>query len=37
MREVLLRDVEILVHNPPEAPMPAGGQDLWVIRTRPGD
>jgi SAM-dependent methyltransferase len=37
MREVLLRDVEILAHNPPEAPMPAGGQDLWVIRTRPGD
>lgn len=36
MREVLLRNVEILLHNPPDAPAPAGAQDLYLVRTRPG-
>jgi SAM-dependent methyltransferase len=34
MREILLRDVEILLHNPPDAPAPAGAQDLYLVRTR---
>jgi hypothetical protein len=35
MREVLLRNVEILLHIPSDAPGPAGAQDLWVVRTPP--
>jgi SAM-dependent methyltransferase len=32
MREVLLRDLEILSHNPPEAPRLARAQDVYLVR-----
>jgi SAM-dependent methyltransferase len=34
MREVLLPGLEILLHNPLEAPAHAGAQDVYLIRTR---
>jgi len=34
MREVLLRNVDVLLHNPPDAPKLAGPQDVYLVRTR---
>jgi SAM-dependent methyltransferase len=34
MSEVLLRKLEILLHNPSDAPLPAGAQDVYLVRTR---
>jgi len=34
MREVLLRNVDLLAHNPPDAPQLAGPQDVYLVRTR---
>lgn len=34
MSEVLLRKLEILHHNPPDAPLHAGAQDVYLVRTR---
>jgi SAM-dependent methyltransferase len=34
MREVLLRNVDVLVHNPTDAPQLAGPQDVYLVRKR---
>lgn len=34
MREVLLRNVDLVLHNPPDAPKLAGPQDVYLVRTR---
>jgi SAM-dependent methyltransferase len=34
MRQVLLRNVDLLLHNPPDAPQLAGPQDVYLLRTR---
>jgi SAM-dependent methyltransferase len=34
MRETLLRNVDLVLHNPPDAPMLAGPQDVYLVRTR---
>jgi SAM-dependent methyltransferase len=34
MREVLLRNVDLVLHNPSDAPKLAGPQDVYLVRTR---
>jgi len=34
MRDKLLRNVDLLQHNPPDAPNLAGPQDVYLVRTR---